>query len=195
MATPINNTVYAVNRLPLIFNVTTPQSTTAVSTIVQTVTYQADWMDKTVDVFMGGQEQVSLSLQLSNIPEGNHSIIIQTLGSGLYDEGSSYKEFRISSSSEIKFKIDTTIPIISLQQIENVSLKEGIPLVFMVNEPISEVTYVIDNQQNITIQGNATIPYLPAGKHNVTSIFASDLAGNFRQIRSNFLCSSATRTH
>lgn len=185
VATPINNTVYAVNRLPLIFNVTTPQSTTAVSTIVQTVTYQADWMDKTVDVFMGGQEQVSLSLQLSNIPEGNHSIIIQTLGSGLYDEGSSYKEFRISSSSEIKFKIDTTIPIISLQQIENVSLKEGIPLVFMVNEPISEVTYVIDNQQNITIQGNATIPYLPAGKHNVT-VFASDLAGNFGKSEATF---------
>jgi len=51
-------------------------------------------------------------LQLENIPEGNHSIVIQALGDGLYAEGSTYKEFKISSSSEMRFIIDTTSPAI-----------------------------------------------------------------------------------
>jgi hypothetical protein len=179
ISTPKNNTAYATNRLPLVFNVTAPQSKTASSTTVQIVTYQADWMDKTVDVFMGGQEQVSLSLQFSNIPEGTHRIIIQALGGGLYVdvEGLSYKEFRISSSSELRFSIDTIRPIITIKETLNTTSEQGYPLDFMVNETISTVSYVLDNSQNITIGGNTTLHDLPVGEHNLT-VYAWDLAGN-----------------
>jgi hypothetical protein len=179
ISTPKNNTAYATNRLPLVFNVTAPQSKTASSTTVQIVTYQADWMDKTVDVFMGGQEQVSLSLQFSNIPEGTHRIIIQALGGGLYVdvEGLSYKEFRISSSSELRFSIDTIPPTITIKETLNTTSEQGYPLDFMVNETISTVSYVLDNSQNITIGGNTTLHDLPVGEHNLT-VYAWDLAGN-----------------
>ena len=179
ISTPKNNTAYATNRLPLVFNVTAPQSKTASSNTVQIVTYQADWMDKTVDVFMGGQEQVSLSLQFSNIPEGTHRIIIQALGGGLYVdvEGLSYKEFRISSSSELRFSIDTIRPIITIKETLYTTSEQGYPLDFMVNETISTVSYVLDNSQNITIGGNTTLHDLPVGEHNLT-VYAWDLAGN-----------------
>jgi hypothetical protein len=113
ITTPLNSTVYTTNRLPLIFNVTAPESKTAASTIVQNVKYTADWMNKTIEVFSASEKQVSFSLQLGDIPEGNHSIVIQALGDGLYAEGSTYKEFKISSSSEIRFVIDATSPTIS----------------------------------------------------------------------------------
>jgi hypothetical protein len=179
ISTPKNNTAYATNRLPLVFNVTAPQSKTASSTTVQVVTYQADWMDKTVDVFMGGQEQVSLSLQFSNIPEGTHRIIIQALGGGLYVdvEGLSYKEFRISSSSELRFSIDTIPPTITIKETLNTTPEQGYPLNFMINETISTVSYVLDNNQNVTIGGNTTLHDLPVGEHNLT-VYAWDLAGN-----------------
>ena len=177
ISTPKNNTAYATNRLPLVFNVTAPQSKTASSTAVQYVTYQADWMDKTVDVFNGGQEQVSLSLQFSNIPEGTHRIIIQAFGFGVYVEGLSYKEFRISSSSELRFSIDTIPPTISIKETLNTTSEQGYPLDFMINETISTVSYVLDNSQNITIGGNTTLHDLPVGEHNLT-VYAWDLAGN-----------------
>ena len=177
ISSPKNNTAYATNRLPLVFNVTAPQSKTAASTIVQIVTYQADWMDKTVDVFMGGQEQVSLSLQFSNIPEGTHRIIIQAAGSGVYMEGLSYKEFRISSSTELRFSIDTIPPTITIKETLNTTSEQEIPLDFMVNETTSTVSYVLDNSQNITIGGNTTLHDLPVGEHNLT-LYAWDLAGN-----------------
>jgi hypothetical protein len=179
ISSPKNNTAYATSRLQLVFNVTAPQSKTASSTIVQIVTYQADWMDKTVDVFMGGQEQVSLSLQFSNIPEGTHQIIIQARGGGLYVdvEGLSYKEFRISSSSELRYSIDTIPPPITIKETLNTTSEQGYPLDFMINETISTVSYVLDNNQNVTIGGNTTLHDLPVGEHNLT-VYAWDLAGN-----------------
>jgi hypothetical protein len=178
ISTPKNNTAYATNRLPLVFNVTAPQSKTASETSILRVTYQADWMDKTVN-FNIGQQQASLSLQFSNIPEGTHRIIIQAFGGGLYVdvEGLSYKEFRISSSSELRFSIDTIPPTITIREMLNTTSEQGYPLDFMVNETISTVSYVLDNNQNVSISGNTTLHDLPVGEHNLT-VYAWDLAGN-----------------
>jgi hypothetical protein len=135
-------------------------------------------MDKTVN-FNIGQQQASLSLQFSNIPEGTHRIIIQALGGGLYVdvEGLSYKEFRISSSSELRFSIDTIPPTITIREMLNTTSEQGYPLDFMVNETISTVSYVLDNNQNVSISGNTTLHDLPVGEHNLT-VYAWDLAGN-----------------
>jgi hypothetical protein len=166
------------NRLPLVFNVTAPQSKTASETSILRVTYQADWMDKTVN-FNIGQGQASLSLQFSNIPEGSHRIIIQAFGGGLYVDvkGLSYKEFRISSSSELRFSIDTVPPTITIKETRSTTSEQGYPLDFMVNETISTVSYVLDDNQNVTIGGNTSLHDLPVGEHNLT-VYAWDLAGN-----------------
>lgn len=187
--TPTNNTAYSTNSLPLIFNVTAPQSKTASEATVLFVTYQGDWMDKGVQLqFTGGGGQSCYSLVISKIPEGNHRITIQAFGSGLYLENAqylSYKEFRINSQSQANFIIDTETPTSSILEIQNVSTSQEIFLAFTVNEPILTASYSLDGQQNITMQGNTTLPNLPAGQHNVT-IYTYDLAGNIGKSESTF---------
>jgi hypothetical protein len=53
----------------------------------------------------------------------------------------------------------------------------SIPLNFTVDEPVSQVTYSLDGQENVTVSGNATLTGLSNGEHNVT-VYARDEAGN-----------------
>jgi len=53
----------------------------------------------------------------------------------------------------------------------------SIPLTFTVDKPVSQINYSLDNQANVTIQGNTTLDNLPSGLHNVT-IYAVDNAGH-----------------
>ena len=184
---PVNHTFYSKDNLPLIFNVTPPQSKTAFSTSIKYVAYQADWVGKTINVFNGGSgNDPSLSLYLSDIPEGEHSILIQAFGLVSYLVGPlTLKDARIDSESEIIFTIDTKTPIVSIFNIQNVSSKESPSLAFKVNEIASKSSYVIDNQQNVTIQGNTTLPILPVGEHNVT-VYAWDFAGNIGKSEQSF---------
>jgi hypothetical protein len=48
---------------------------------------------------------------------------------------------------------------------------------FSINEPVSQITYSLDGQENVTIAGNTTLADLSAGTHNVT-VYAWDTAGN-----------------
>jgi hypothetical protein len=48
---------------------------------------------------------------------------------------------------------------------------------FTVNEPVSQVSYSLDGQTNVSIIGNITLESLPYGEHNVT-VYATDEAGN-----------------
>ena len=53
----------------------------------------------------------------------------------------------------------------------------NIPLNFTIDEPVSQVTYSLDGQENVTISGKATLTDLSNGEHNVT-VYAKDKAGN-----------------
>lgn len=101
ITSPKNNTAYATSRISLIFNVSAPQSKTASSTSIQRVSYQTDWREKPVDIFVDREGQLSFSLQLSDIPEGQHSILIKAFGTGVYVNAKelSYTEFFINSVS------------------------------------------------------------------------------------------------
>ena len=51
------------------------------------VTYKADWYKEAINVLNGGgQQQASFSLQFSNVPEGQHTIVIKAVGNGLYKQ-------------------------------------------------------------------------------------------------------------
>jgi hypothetical protein len=179
IASPVNNTAYNTTRLPLTFNVTAPQSRTASSTTVHNVAYEADWKNAAINLLQSSQEQPSFNLQLSNIPEGQHSIIIKADGNGIYvnEEELSYKTFFISSTATISFTIDCTAPTVSVLPLENVSSASPISLNVIVNEAYSKIAYSLNGQQNVTVGGNSTIPYLPAGQYNVT-FYVWDIAGN-----------------
>lgn len=179
ITSPVNNTAYNTSLVLLTFNVTAPQSRTASSSMVQRVTYEADWKKEAINVLNGGQEQPSFNLQLSNVPEGQHSIVIKAVGNGLYrqKEWWSYKEFFISSTSTISFTIDRTAPTVSVLPPENVSSTSAIPLNLTVNKDYSKIAYSLNGQQNVTASGNSTIPHLAAGQYNVT-FYVWDVAGN-----------------
>ncbi len=51
-----------------------------------------------------------------------------------------------------------------------------IPLVVVVDEPITKITYTLDGLPDVTITGNTTLSGLAVGPHNVT-VKAQDLAG------------------
>ncbi|MCW4001370.1 MAG: hypothetical protein NWE93_14150 [Candidatus Bathyarchaeota archaeon] len=178
ITSPCNNTAYNTSRLPLAFSVTAPESRTAESTTVINVSYETSWKKEAIDVLHGGQEHPSFELMLSNIPEGEHNIVIKARGYGLYkQDGVFFKWFFISSSATIYFTVDYTAPTLTVLPPTNVSAASTIPLNFTVNEAYKEAAYSLNGQQNLTVSGNSTLPCLPAGQYNVT-FYAWDLAGN-----------------
>lgn len=93
------------------------------------------------------------------------------------EEGTAYSELAWSHS-EITFTIDTISPRISVLSVENKTYNTSdIPLNFAINEPVSQITYSLDEQGNVTIAGNTTITGLSNRVHNVT-VYAQDIAGN-----------------
>jgi hypothetical protein len=181
VTSPVNNTAYNTSRLSLTFNVTALQSRTAWEPVtLMKVTYKADWYKEAINVLNGGgQQQASFSLQFSNVPEGQHSIVIKAVGNGLYKQkdGWSLKEFFISATATVSFTIDCTAPTVLVLPPENVSSTSAIPLNLTVNEAYSKMAYILNGQQNVTVSGNSTIPSLPAGQYNVT-FYVWDTAGN-----------------
>jgi hypothetical protein len=74
--------------------------------------------------------------------------------------------------------VDLKPPKISVLSVENITYdKFDISLNFDVNEPVSQVTYSLDGQENMTISGNTTLTGLANGVHSVT-VYAWDVAGN-----------------
>jgi hypothetical protein len=178
ITSPVNNTAYNTSIVPFTFNVDAPQSRTASSSMVQSVTYKADWQKEPINVLNSGQEHPSFNLQFSFVPEGQHSIEITVVGNGLYKQAElTYKWFFIRSTMTISFTIDLTAPTISVLSPENLSTTSMVPLNFTVNEVCSKIVYSLNGQQNVTVSGNSTLPHLPAGQYNVT-FYAWDSAGN-----------------
>jgi hypothetical protein len=81
-------------------------------------------------------------------------------------------------SEPVNFAIDTISPRFSLLSPENKTYAAGdISLNLTVNEAISQITYSLDGQENVTIAGNTTLAGLSYGSHRLT-VYATDTAGN-----------------
>lgn len=118
---------------------------------------------------LDGQKNVTVAgnTTLTTLSEGAHKLIVQ----GWY--------FDINTvSSDVYFTVDITPPSILVLSLENrLYNASDVPLIFTVNESVSQITYSIDGKEKITINGNATLTGLPNGDHNLT-IYATDDAGN-----------------
>jgi hypothetical protein len=128
------------------------------------------------------------SINLTDIPEGPRWLEVYAVATAFaYETRHEIKDFfyttyyvgyEITSSSVVKFTIDTTPPIISALSVENKTYcTADVPLNVIVNEPVSQVTYSLDGQGNIGVAGNTTLTELSNGNHNVT-VYATDEAGN-----------------
>ena len=73
---------------------------------------------------------------------------------------------------------DFTKPIITILSPANITYSENrIQLAFTVDEAFSQVTYGLDGQTKIPVEGNTTLPELSFGSHNII-VYVTDTAGN-----------------
>jgi hypothetical protein len=195
---PQNNSAYAMNTVLFSINVSLPESSTASSTYINYVIYEADWRQN--QVILCNSTQVDYgdriesynesfttlptnlyfqySQDLTGIPDGNHSIVVTSVAGGIYRSSVwGFTRFMINGSASVFFTIGGS-PSISVLSIKNRTYTTtDIPLNFTVNSLTSQDSYSLDGQENVTIAGNTTLTGLANGDHNIT-IYAKDEAGN-----------------
>ena len=190
---PLNNSAYTTIPLTLSVNVTLPESSTASGTILYYVTCRSDWQENLTYLYIntgydnsvesqipGAKHQYFQGSQnLTDIPDGNHTITITAIAGGFYPaDNLGFYRFMINGSSTVYFVIDSQPPKISVLTIKNETYAiSDLALNFTVNEQTSELMYSLDGAANVTIDGNVTLRGLLSGVHNIT-VFAQDLSGH-----------------
>jgi hypothetical protein len=115
----------------------------------------------------------------SNLTEGWHNVTFYVIASREFNFFESYREGEIMYSSTTAFRIDTVPPNISILGMRETTYASSveIPLIFTVNEAISQIAYSLDGHRNVTLAGNTTLTEVTYGAHRI-KLFATDDAGN-----------------
>jgi len=198
---PERNNVYATDNISLSLKVSIGDSSTASSRVLREIYCKTDWLPNKFSVYnyswnslypSTSQTEFSETINLTGIPDGNHTMTVYAVESGRYithrgPEGSGlnpisyayyYVNFNITGCSLVRFTVDTTPPKVTVFSLENkTDYPSDLPLNFTVNEPVSKITYTLDGQENVSVTGNTTLTGLSNGKHAVT-VYATDEAGN-----------------
>jgi hypothetical protein len=177
---PKSNAVYDVNDIAIAFNVSTQG--TSLNTLYA-VYFKASWMQGNVTVYKQNSHSpefpkfCSYNETFWNVPDGEYNLVITARGGGGYAEGLTAYSFDMTTISVVNFTI-VAPPEVSIISLENKTYDSSdVPLNFTVNESLSKISYVLDNQDNMTINGNITLAGLSNGAHNVT-VYAWDTADN-----------------
>jgi hypothetical protein len=150
------------------------------------VYYETNWQEGNTSVYhldmttpnQNHITEFSYNENLTGIPDGNRSIKISAAAHGGYVERLIYYYFDIGGSATANFTVDTTPPSIFVLSPENTTYDAAnVTLNFTVSEAASQVSYVLDGGENLTVAGNTTLTGLSTGVHNVT-VYATDIAGN-----------------
>jgi len=190
---PQNNTILATDTIPLSFDISmntskhiksdgkTLQSVFYFLKSLYDISYQVDWQKDSISVNLGSYESsynLIYNITLSKIPEGKHIINVTAFAEGVFAERNNFYFFNVNTSSSVCFTVDTVKPQILITSLENKTYAEtSLQLNFVINENLSKISYVLDNQNNITVNGNSSLTGLSEGFHSVT-VYATDIAGN-----------------
>jgi hypothetical protein len=155
------------------------------------VYYKGDWMTNESFADYG----YTLTLPLYNASNGTHIVIVRAEQGCFYgnEDGVPYY-FRINNSLLVKFivedtqpfsakilatfNLDTTPPKVTVLSIEDKTFASSdVPLDFTVSDLVTQVSYSLDGDDNVTIAGNTTLTRLSNGEHNVT-VYYADIVGN-----------------
>lgn len=144
---PTNGTTYENNTLILSVNVTLPISSTASGTALYYVTYTSDWIkNETVLYYNKGyvntiesqfpdpqRHYFTGSVELTNIPYGEHNITINAIAGGFYPDGTDgFYRFRINGTSTIFFTVGNSVtPTSSLPTDRNAPHLD--PIVYLIS--------------------------------------------------------------
>ena len=155
--------------VPPKIQITSPENQTYTQvTLAFTVNRAAEWLGYSLD----NQANVTVKTEtrLTGLSQGFHSIRMyanDSLGN-------------IGVSNTVFFSIDTSAPDINVIMPQNESYgSTDIELKFTLNENASYLAYSLDEQANVTIVENVTLPALSSGSHRLT-IYATDDLGNSR---------------
>jgi hypothetical protein len=190
---PENNTLYNTSNFDLHLNASVGDSTTAASRLLWDIQYEADWQPERVYVYERIPEtnmpiltEFSTTINLTGIPDGKHIVKVFATERGQYEELDPnsagfltlYYVFEITGSSSVILTIDTKPPQVTILSPENkVYDAADVPLEFIVDDPASQLSYILDGQESVAIEGNITLSELSNGEHNLT-LYAQDAAGN-----------------
>ena len=106
------------------------------------------------------------SVALPALSNGSHCIIVYVTGF--------YYNYSDFDSQTVYFTVLSPIALL----IENETYNSTeIPLNFYVNGATSQIAYSLDNQANVTINGNTTLTGLTEGTHSIT-VYSNDTSGN-----------------
>jgi hypothetical protein len=133
-----------------------------------------------IEVHSNLSSPFSYSEDLTNLRDGMHSLRIYAYGTGVV-EGCEWKpstSVEINSSSDVvDFRLDRVFLRILLSVENKTYNTSDVPLNFTVNESVSQMSYVLDGQGNVTFYGNTTLAGLVDGSHSLM-VYATDAAGN-----------------
>ncbi len=206
ISSPENNKLYNTRTVKLDFNITVGEVTD--HSLISNISYETDWQkeNKTIFSFDGyflrelmaqlvyprtfvePTSKLFRSLELTDIPEGNHSIIIYTTVwhyssieklEGTFEYYLQYRDLTMANNSTtVFFAVDTIAPKITVSSPKNMTYDSNIiSTEFKFEELFSKCSYMLDGQDNVTITGNMTLAGLLNGEHNIT-FYATDTAGN-----------------
>jgi hypothetical protein len=206
VSSPEHNKLYNTKTVKLNFYVTVGENTSR--SLISNICYETDWQkeNKTLFSFDGyflREAWVQLSgprtftdpistsfqsLELTDIPEGNHSIkiyatvwhysSIEKLQSA-FEYYLQYRDLTMANrSAAVFFAVDTVSPKIVFSSPKNLTYDSSDVFVnFTVDELFSKCLYSLDGKDNVTIAENMTLAGLLDGEHSLT-LFAIDTAGN-----------------
>lgn len=111
------------------------------------------------------------NLFLSHLSEGKHSVTVY--------QGFQFQDrYEVNAYAYVNFTIGDIPPnILILSPKTKVYNTSDVSLNFTVDEPVSQISYSLDGQDNVTVVGNRTLTDLLDGEHSLT-LFAVDAAGN-----------------
>lgn len=89
--------------------------------------------------------------------------------------------YPINVSQTIPFTVEEgpfLPPSVSIASPENKTYESlDVPLNFTVDKSVSQITYSLDGQKNVTVARNITLTSLSQGEHNIT-VYATNSAGS-----------------
>jgi len=174
------------NNVTINFKANVGKSATAVKPLIDTVICDVDWNQNRTYVYRHynwdenvfdteQRTEVYCNFSETAVPDGNHTVTIYASEMGYYEGRGT---FHITGFSSVNFTVDTVPPNVSVLSVENIAYDlSDTALNFTVSEKASKISYALDCQRNVTINGNTTLTGLTYGSHNVT-VYAWDIAGN-----------------
>jgi N-acetylneuraminic acid mutarotase len=158
---------YGYGKIPPVIEVLSPENRTYKSLHIEyEVNKAVSWAGFSLD--NKTNKTLTGITEVTDIADGQHVITIfanDTLGN-------------MGASQPVYFTIDNAAPIITiLIPLEQKYNTADIVLTFIINKPVSHLSYSLDGQHEIPITGNVTLPALANGNHSIT-IHAIDELGN-----------------